>query len=121
MARLAASNLRETLDSVAGTVSPLPKSLWMARTDRLNSASSTLVLGRYRLEETIGAGAYGTVWRARDERLDRTVAIKAIPVELGGERVEREIRAASPAANPRALAAVIVIADRLTPGQSEGA
>jgi serine/threonine protein kinase len=100
MARLAASNLRETLDSVAGTVSPLPKSLWMARTDRLNSASSTLVLGRYRLEETIGAGAYGTVWRARDERLDRTVAIKAIPVELGGERVEREIRAAARLSHP---------------------
>ena len=100
MPRPAASNVLETLDSAAGTDSRLPKSLWMARTNRPNPPSSALVLGRYRLEETIGAGAYGTVWRAHDERLDRTVAVKAIPVELGGERVEREIRAVARLSHP---------------------
>jgi len=58
------------------------------------------VLGRYRLEEAIGAGAFGTVWRARDERLDRVVAVKAIPAEFAGERAEREIRAAARLSHP---------------------
>jgi hypothetical protein len=62
-----------------------------------------LVLDRYRLCEQLGAGAYGTVWRARDERLERDVAVKAIP--SGGEhvasgRAEREARAAARLAHP---------------------
>ncbi|MGB2710689.1 MAG: hypothetical protein WBC33_04170, partial [Conexibacter sp.] len=40
-----------------------------------------IVLGRYRLCERIGAGAFGVVWRARDERLERDVAVKAIAGE----------------------------------------
>ena len=59
-----------------------------------------MILDRYRLEEAIGAGAYGTVWLAHDERLDRVVAVKAIPAELAGERAEREIRAAARLTHP---------------------
>jgi serine/threonine protein kinase len=64
-------------------------------------APAPLVLERYRLHRRLGAGAFGTVWMARDERLDRDVAVKILPRErIVGGRFEREARAAARLAHP---------------------
>jgi serine/threonine protein kinase len=59
------------------------------------------VLGRYRLAKRLGSGAFGTVWSARDERLDRDVAVKLLPRErVNHARFEREARAAARLQHP---------------------
>ncbi|MQS14008.1 serine/threonine protein kinase [Streptomyces kaniharaensis] len=52
--------------------------------------------GRYRLEETLGRGGFGVVWRATDLRLVRNVAVKVLLEEhaADGEAVGRFIREA---------------------------
>lgn len=47
-------------------------------------------LGSYEIEESIGAGGMGEVYRARDVRLDRTVAIKVLQSHLSENRELRE-------------------------------
>ena len=50
-------------------------------------------LSHYRIEEQIGAGGMGVVYRAHDEQLDRDVAIKVLPPgSLGDEAARRRFR-----------------------------
>ncbi|HEY5427752.1 MAG TPA: serine/threonine-protein kinase [Solirubrobacteraceae bacterium] len=60
-----------------------------------------VVLERYRLQRRLGSGAFGTVWLARDERLDRDVAVKILARErIVDGRFEREARAAARLSHP---------------------
>jgi len=62
-------------------------------------------LGPYEIQSAIGAGGMGEVYKARDTRLDRTVAIKILPAELSADpdrrvRFEREARAVAALSHP---------------------
>ncbi len=62
-------------------------------------------LGPYEVVAPLGAGGMGEVYRARDTRLDRTVAIKVLPAHLSEnptlrQRFEREARALSSLSHP---------------------
>jgi Tol biopolymer transport system component len=57
-------------------------------------------LGPYEIQSPLGAGGMGEVYRARDTRLDRTVAIKVLPGHLSSnpearQRFEREAKSIS--------------------------
>ena len=69
-----------------------------------------LVLGNYVLLERLGEGGMGAVFKARDRRLDRVVALKLIRKERlasveAQRRFRREIRAASQLAHPNVVRA----------------
>jgi serine/threonine protein kinase len=66
-------------------------------------------LGPYEILAPVGAGGMGEVYRARDTRLERTVAVKVLPTRLSGseeirQRFEREARAISSLSHPHICA-----------------
>jgi eukaryotic-like serine/threonine-protein kinase len=74
-------------------------------------------LGPYEVLAPIGKGGMGEVYKARDTRLDREVAVKVLPqsfaTEAARERFQREARAASALNHPNICAVYDV-------GESEG-
>ena len=65
-------------------------------------------LGPYEILAPIGAGGMGEVYRARDTRLERTVAVKVLPEHLsspeGRQRFEREAKTISQLSHPHICA-----------------
>ncbi|MFZ1155143.1 MAG: serine/threonine-protein kinase [Solirubrobacteraceae bacterium] len=80
--------------------------------DERSRRPGELLLDRYQLLERLGAGGFGTVWRAHDEQLDRTVAVKRIPLpfEEDRERATREALATARLAHPAIVALYEAIA-----------
>jgi eukaryotic-like serine/threonine-protein kinase len=71
------------------------------------SRRERLVLGRYSLERRLGAGGFGVVWLAFDEKLQREVAVKVVERDRDGpvsERVAREARVAARLNHPGIVA-----------------
>ncbi len=78
----------------------------------------TLLNGRFRLEEQIGSGGMSTVYRAFDEVLERSVAIKVMHASIAEdgiqlERFRREARTAAKMSHPH----VVTVIDA---GEDEG-
>jgi serine/threonine-protein kinase len=72
------------------------------------SASGDTLVNRYILQDQLGAGAAAEVWRATDQRLGRTVAIKILRPQYvsdaeARERFEREARAAAGLTHPNVV------------------
>jgi len=77
-------------------------------------------LGPYEILAPLGAGGMGEVWKARDTRLGREVAVKVLPTDLSNsperlQRFEREARAVSALNHPNILTIHDVGTDEGTP------
>ena len=75
----------------------------------LMSLAAGARLGPYEIVSPLGAGGMGEVYKARDTRLDRTVAIKVLPAEWTADpdrrlRLEREAKAVSSLNHPNICA-----------------
>src|SRR5262250_1966436 len=66
-------------------------------------------LGPYEILATLGSGGMGEVYRARDSKLDRDVAVKVLPDSVANDpdslaRFEREAKAVAALSHPNILA-----------------
>ncbi len=115
--------MRHSAVSVRPAVFPvcggLPR-LALSRTLRgnVNQMQSLLLAGRYRLGESIGRGGMGRVWRAHDEVLHRTVAVKELTAAQYAQESDRRVLLARTQTEARAAArinhpAVVTIHDVL--------
>jgi serine/threonine-protein kinase len=73
-------------------------------------------LGQYKILDRVGTGRLGDVYRARDTRLGRTVAVRVLPVELAADPERRErflarARAASALSHPNIAALYEIVED----------
>ena len=103
--------LRHEVESLLGqdtAVAVLDRSVWATAAPLFQDGSEIgrgTDLGPYRIEEPLGAGGMGEVFRATDTRLNRAVAIKVLPTRVAIDqqmraRFAREARAVAALTHP---------------------
>ncbi|WP_182907426.1 serine/threonine-protein kinase [Microbispora sp. H13382] len=84
-----------------------PDHLGASRYGEVRDVVPSTLGGRYELEELIGQGGMGEVWRGRDLRAHRPVAVKILAPQVAGvasrERFAREARAAARVVHPNVV------------------
>ena len=80
-------------------------------------------LGPYEILGQIGAGGMGEVYRARDTRLERTVAVKVLPPHMAAspesrQRFEREAKTISQLSHPH-ICAIYDVGEAVPSGTSD--
>ncbi|MFF4742884.1 protein kinase [Streptomyces chengbuensis] len=78
----------------------------MEHAQSASTAAGLLLAGRYRLTESIGRGGMGKVWRAQDEVLHRTVAVKELTAGLYVSEADRTVLHARTQKEARAAARI---------------
>ncbi len=109
----------DTIQYAAGTpvaLSPSPSTV--ATPNQEERLRPGTLLGQYRVEDLIGRGGMGAVYRATQTSLDRTVALKVLPRHMAEdpefvERFRREAKALAELNHPN----IVAIHDR---GEAEG-
>jgi serine/threonine protein kinase len=109
----------EPTDSVSA---PLPATKLGPPSDAYAAPASSVseAIGGYRIEKLLGAGGMGAVYLARDERLDRPVAVKTMKPEVAAqsgavERFLREARAAAMVSHDNVIPILHIGEDAGTP------
>jgi serine/threonine protein kinase/Tol biopolymer transport system component len=100
--------VKRLLDSFDSDYLEQPAIGKMAETVTGGELAPGQIVGRYRIEERIGAGGMGEVFRAEDTRLKRKIALKILPAALSFDeerlrRFEQEACAASALNHPNIL------------------
>jgi eukaryotic-like serine/threonine-protein kinase len=100
--------LRQEVETLLGSSDDVRSNFLQSSMLRVRLASGTK-LGEYEVKSLVGAGGMGEVYRARDSRLGRDVAIKVLPSLFSSDtgrlrRFEQEARAAAALNHPNILA-----------------
>jgi len=101
-------SLRQEVETLLASSDDVRSSFLQSATPRVTLTSGTK-LGDYEVKSLLGSGGMGEVYRARDARLARDVAIKVLPSSLSADsdrlrRFEQEARAAAALNHPNILA-----------------
>ena len=101
-------SLRQEVETLLGSSDDVRSNFLQSSMLRVTLASGTK-LGEYEVKSLVGAGGMGEVYRARDSRLGRDVAIKVLPSLFSSDtgrlrRFEQEARAAAALNHPNILA-----------------
>jgi len=98
----------ESTEDATSVVGDVLEATVVARPAQLETPPIPTRVGRYQVEDTIGAGAMGMVLRAHDPKLDRLVAIKVLRARTGPDqgdetRMQREARALAKLSHPNVI------------------